>query len=113
MFRREQMPHLRLFGRRRGKKFKTTGVDYLVARGYFTFNATEHIAFQFGQDKIFIGDGIRSMIWSDNSKDQLLLKINTRIGRFNYQNIFIELANYDGSNIYNSLIQKNMLPYII
>ena len=88
------------------KKFKTTGVDYLVARGYFTFNATKHISFQFGQDKIFIGDGIRSMIWSDNSKDQLLLKINTRIGRFNYQNIFTELANYDGSNIYNSLIQK-------
>ncbi|MFI5170923.1 MAG: hypothetical protein ACHQFW_00955 [Chitinophagales bacterium] len=88
------------------KLFKTEGVDYLSAHGYFTFNATKNIAFQFGQDKIFIGDGIRSMIWSNNSKDQLFLKINTKIWRVNYMNYFTELANYDGSNIYNSLVHK-------
>ncbi len=88
------------------KIFKSTGVDYLSTRGYISFNATKHISIQFGQDKIFIGDGMRSMIWSDNSKDMLLLKINSQIGRIHYQNVFTELANYDGSNIYNSLIHK-------
>lgn len=88
------------------KIFKTNGVDYLSAHGYFTFNATKNIAFQFGQDKVFLGDGIRSMIWSNNAKDMLFLKINTKLWRINYQNLFAELANYDGSNIYNSLVHK-------
>lgn len=88
------------------KIFKEGGYDYLSAHGYFTFNATRHIAFQFGQDKIFIGDGIRSMIWSDNSKDQLFLRITTKLWRVQYENYFTELANYDGSNIYNSLVHK-------
>lgn len=88
------------------KLFKADGFDYLSASGYVTFNATEHIAMQFGHDKIFIGDGIRSLIWSDNAKNQLFFKINTKIWRANYQNVFMELANYDGSNIYNSLVSK-------
>lgn len=88
------------------KIFKENGVDYLSARGYVSFNATDHIAMQFGHDKVFIGDGIRSMIWSDNADDQLMFRINTRIWRLQYMNLFTELANYDGSNIYNSLIHK-------
>lgn len=88
------------------KIFKDNGFDYLSATGYVAFNATEHIAMQFGHDKIFIGDGIRSLIWSDNAKNQLFFKINTKIWRANYQNVFMELANYDGSNIYNSLVHK-------
>lgn len=88
------------------KIFKENGVDYLSARGYVTFNATEHIAMQFGHDKVFIGDGVRSLIWSDNADDQLMFRINTKLWRLQYMNMFTELANYDGSNIYNSLIHK-------
>lgn len=88
------------------KIFKEEGFDYLSSHGYITFNATKNIAVQFGQDKIFIGDGIRSLIWSNNAKDHLMLKINTKIWRANYQNVFTELANYDGSNVYNSLVHK-------
>ena len=88
------------------KLFKDNGVDYLSARGYISFDATEHIQFQFGHDKIFIGDGIRSLIWSDNADDQLMLRIRTKLWRIQYMNMFTELANYDGSNIYNSLIHK-------
>ncbi|MEZ5013133.1 MAG: hypothetical protein R2794_02470 [Chitinophagales bacterium] len=88
------------------KIFKDDGVDYPSTHGYITFHATEHILFQFGQDKLFIGDGIRSMIWSDNSKDMLFLKIQTDIWRLQYENFFAELGNYDGSNIYNSLVHK-------
>ncbi len=93
-------------GEGRVKTFKETGVDYLSTRGYISFNAAQHIQIQFGQDKIFIGDGIRSMIWSDNSKDFLFLKLNTHVWRINYQNVFAELGNYDSTNIFNSLVQK-------
>ncbi|MEO8765009.1 MAG: hypothetical protein ABI416_12010 [Ginsengibacter sp.] len=73
------------------KTFKTTGYDYFDARGYFTFNATKYIDFQFGYDKNFIGDGYRSLLLSDFGDSYLFLKINTKIWKFNYQNIFMEL----------------------
>jgi len=73
------------------KTFKTTGVDYFDARGYVTLNATKYIDIQFGYDKNFIGDGYRSLFLSDFGDSYLFLKLNTRIWKFNYQNLFMEL----------------------
>ncbi len=73
------------------KAFKKTGYDYFDARGYVTFNATKYIDFQFGYDKNFIGDGYRSLLLSDNGDSYLFLKINTKIWKFDYQNLFMEL----------------------
>ncbi|HSV10059.1 MAG TPA: hypothetical protein VLI68_04775, partial [Hanamia sp.] len=73
------------------KKFKGTAFDYFDARGYVTFNATKYIDIQFGYDKNFIGDGYRSLFLSDDANSYLFLKLNTRIWKFNYQNIFMEL----------------------
>ncbi|HMJ47767.1 MAG TPA: capsule assembly Wzi family protein [Ferruginibacter sp.] len=73
------------------KTFKKTGVDYFDARGYITFNAAKYIDFQLGYDKNFIGDGYRSLFLSDWGNSYLFAKINTKIWKFNYQNIFMEL----------------------
>jgi len=73
------------------KSFKQDGVDYFDARGYITFNAAKYIDFQFGYDKNFIGNGYRSLFLSDWGNSYLFLKINTRIWKFNYQNLFMEL----------------------
>lgn len=73
------------------KRFKTTGVDYFDARGYVTFNAARYIDFQLGYDKNFIGNGYRSLFLSDWGNSYLFAKINTRIWKLNYQNIFAEL----------------------
>ena len=73
------------------KPFKTTGYDYFDARGYFTFNATRYIDVTFGYDKNFIGNGYRSLLLGDGSSNNLFLKLNTRIWKFNYQNLFMEL----------------------
>jgi hypothetical protein len=73
------------------KPFKTAGYDYFDARGYITFNAAKYIDIQFGYDKNFIGNGYRSLILSDFSSPYLFLKLNTRIWKFNYQNLFMEL----------------------
>ncbi|MEP7255619.1 MAG: capsule assembly Wzi family protein [Ferruginibacter sp.] len=73
------------------KPFKTSGVDYFDARGYITFNAAKAIDIQFGYDKNFIGNGYRSLFLSDWGNSNLFLKINTRIWKINYQNLFMEL----------------------
>jgi hypothetical protein len=74
------------------KSFKATGgVDYFDARGYFTFNATKYIDITFGYDKNFIGNGHRSLFLSDFGNNNLFLRLNTRVWKINYQNLFMEL----------------------
>ncbi len=73
------------------KSFKKTAFDYFDARGYITFNATKYIDIQFGYDKNFIGNGYRSLFLGDDGNSYLFLKLNTRIWKFNYQNLFMEL----------------------
>jgi len=75
------------------KPFKTDGFDYFEARGYITFGVTKYIDIAFGYDKNFIGNGYRSLMLSDFSSNMLFLKVNTRIWKINYQNIFAELEN--------------------
>lgn len=78
------------------KKYKDQGQDYFTARGYMTFNVIDHLDFQFGYDKNFIGNGYRSMILSDNANAYLFLKMNIRVWKINYQSIFAELTGqYD------------------
>jgi hypothetical protein len=66
--------------------------DFFSARAYITFQATKNIQVQFGHDKNIIGNGFRSMILSDNAAPYLFLKLNTHIGRFQYQNLFTQLV---------------------
>lgn len=78
------------------KGFKDGGIDFLQARGYFTFSPVKPIRIQFGQDRNFIGNGIRSLLLSDFATDYLFLKINTKVWRFNYQNLFMQLTDRYG-----------------
>lgn len=87
------------------KSFKNTGYDYFDARGYFTFNVTKYIDVAFGYDRNFIGNGHRSLYLSDFGNANLFLKLNTRIWRINYQNLFMELHNAD-NRIGDKLIGK-------
>lgn len=73
------------------KTFKKTGVDYFDGRGSIHFNATKYLDFQFGYDKNFIGSGYRSLFLSDYGNSYLFLKINTRVWKLNYLNLFMEL----------------------
>ena len=73
------------------KPFKVNGYDYFDARGYISFKAAGAIDIQFGYDKNFIGNGYRSLLLSDWGNSNLFLKLNTRVWKINYQNIFMEL----------------------
>ena len=65
--------------------------DFITARGGLTYAATKHITIEFAHDRNFIGNGYRSLILSDYSAPYFFLKINTRVWKLNYQNIFAEL----------------------
>ncbi len=60
------------------------GVDFLQARGYITFEATRHINIQLGHDRFFIGNGHRSLIFSDFGPPSFFFKGNVRVWRLNY-----------------------------
>ncbi|MBK9982887.1 MAG: hypothetical protein IPP15_10790 [Saprospiraceae bacterium] len=77
----------------------TNGRDYLLATAYVGVNLGKYIGIQLGHGQQFIGDGIRSLFLSDFSAPYFSLKINTRIWKFHYQNIFAELAADDFHNV--------------
>lgn len=66
--------------------------DFLTARGYLTYAISRHVSARFGHDRNVIGNGYRSLILSDYSAPYLFLQLNTRIWKFNYQNLFAELT---------------------
>jgi hypothetical protein len=74
------------------KNFHSNGYDFYTANGYVDFKITKHISTQFGQDKNFIGDGYRSLMLSDNSSNYLFWKIDTKIGRLEYVNLFAQMV---------------------
>jgi hypothetical protein len=82
--------------------------DFFSARAYITFQATKNIQLQFGHDKNVIGNGFRSLILSDNAAPYLFLKLNTTIGRFQYQNIFSQLI-YTGLKPYDQIFPRKYM----
>lgn len=74
------------------KEIGTNKYDYLLARSYIDFAAVkDHVNVTFGYDKHFIGDGIRSLFLSDFSAGATFLRLNTRVWKLNYQNLYLEL----------------------
>lgn len=69
---------------------KPSYFQFSDVRGGITFNAGKHLDFQFAYDKIFLGNGYRSLFLSDFSNSYLFLKINAQIGKINYQTVFAE-----------------------
>lgn len=67
------------------KVFKDNqGYDFLQARGHITFEATRHINFQFGHDRFFIGNGYRSLVFSDFAPPAWFFKGNVKVWKLNY-----------------------------
>ena len=66
------------------KPFKNNGVDYFQARAYIDFSISKHIYMQFGHDRMFLGNGYRSLIFSDYSPPGEYLKANVKVWKLNY-----------------------------
>lgn len=85
------------------------GYDYLNAQGLVGFNITPHIGFQLGNGQNFIGDGMRSLFISDFANNYFFAKFNTKVWKFQYQNIFAELNAGNNDNASNALNFKKYM----
>ena len=73
------------------KRYRNRGYSYFSATAYLSFQVTRHIEAQMGQDRNFVGDGYRSMILSDFSNPYMFFKLNTRIWKFNFTNLWAQM----------------------
>lgn len=75
-----------------------SGYDYMNAQGYVGFNISKHVGIQLGHGRNFLGDGYRSLFLSDFSHNYFYLKLNTKVWKFHYQNIFAELTDFSSTS---------------
>jgi hypothetical protein len=68
--------------------------NYWLASGYVSYQAGKYIDAQLGHGRNFLGNGYRSLMMSDFSRDHLFLRVNTRIWKVNYTNIWGQLYDY-------------------
>lgn len=62
--------------------------DYAIASGSVSYSLKKYFNFQLGHDKVFIGDGYRSLLLSDNAFNFPFLKITATIWKIKYMNLF-------------------------
>ncbi len=74
-------------GGARRKNFKES-YDYNIASGTISYSLKKHFNFQLGHDKVFIGDGYRSLLLSDNAFNYPFLKITTTFWKIKYVNLY-------------------------
>jgi len=92
------------------KNYREGGGDYFDVKGGINLKAGKYIDVQLANDKIFIGNGFRSLILSDNSDNFLFLKIRTKFWKFQYYNIYGQLMTTTNSFNGETLMpQKNIV----
>jgi hypothetical protein len=68
------------------------GYQYLKIRGYVDVPLIKNnISLSLGYDQHFIGDGYRSLFLSDFAEGAAFARINTKIWKLNYQNLYLML----------------------
>ena len=70
--------------------------NYFDIRGYASVTPSKMFNAQFGYDKLFIGNGHRSLLLSDNADKYAFLRLNTRFWRIKYTNLFAYMKDYYG-----------------
>ena len=96
------------------KFLKQPEYDYFDARGYINFNVAKYMMYNLAMIKILLVMVTAVLFLSDFGNSYLFLKLNTRIWKINYQNIFMELApQFVHTRTRQSTCIKNMRQCII
>lgn len=72
--------------------------DYYVGQAYIGLNVSKHVGVQLGHGQHFLGNGYRSLLLSDVGGQTFYLKLNTRVWKLQYQNLFLELSPGSGNS---------------
>jgi hypothetical protein len=76
------------------KGYKGGARDFYNVAGHVTASPIDEITVQFGHDKNFIGNGYRSLILSDQAAPNTFLKLNTKVWKINYMNLYSVHTDY-------------------
>lgn len=91
------------------KDFKEDGYDFITARGYLNYALSDHVEIQLGHDRHVIGDGYRSLVYSDYAPPAFFLKLNTRVWKLHYMNLFQELISEYRRSSRDELLPKKYM----
>lgn len=82
-------------GQGRVKPFKTKGYDFAYATGYVSYSPVRNINLQFGNGKLFVGEGYRSVLLSDNAFNYPYFRFTGNFfkGKIQYNTTFASLTN--------------------
>ncbi len=80
------------------KEYQSDGYGYFSAMGHVNFNFTKNIQAQIGHDRNFIGEGYRSFLLSDFSNPYMFVKLNTKVWKLQFTNLWTQLT---GDVLYN------------
>ena len=69
-----------------------SAVQYFDVRASLQWTVAKVIDMQIGYDRNFLGNGQRSLWLSDFSGSSLFFKINTRLWKFNFENLYMKLS---------------------
>ncbi|MFW5805122.1 MAG: hypothetical protein ACOCVX_01210 [Bacteroidales bacterium] len=86
-------------GYARMKPYNENDWDYASAFGSVQFNAFEQLLFRLGHDKLFIGEGHRSLFLSDAAFQQLFFETCFDIGKFRFTNLTMQWLNPNFNNV--------------
>ncbi|QNJ97824.1 gliding motility protein RemB [Constantimarinum furrinae] len=75
------------------KQFRKDSYDYPIATGHISYSPSKWFNFQLGHGKIFIGDGYRSLLLSDNASPYPFAKINSTFWKLKYTNTWMSLRD--------------------
>lgn len=71
---------------------------YQNTAAYLAYQPSKYFLFELGNGKHFIGDGYRSLMLSDNANNNPYFKINTKVWKLQYTNLFMQLNDVRFSN---------------
>jgi hypothetical protein len=91
-------------GQGRVKKFKTNGFDFANASGVISYRPNKFFNLMAGTGKLFVGNGYRSLLLSDNAFNYPYLKINFHTNKFSYTAVWASLQSIkNGRFVFNPL----------
>ncbi len=75
------------------KSYGNAQNDYSQSTGYISYNPGKWFNLQLGQGKNFVGDGYRSLLWSDNAYSYPYLKFSTEFNGVHYMVMWTQLRD--------------------
>jgi hypothetical protein len=90
---------------------KVKGYDFGVASGHVSYSPVKAVNFQLGHEKLFVGEGYRSVLLSDAGFNYPMFKVSTRLWKIQYDFIFTQLQEPRIPTLFESGFKKKWATF--